>query len=471
MQNDPWLPIVRDALMTGQAPQEWPQDGANAAAWRKLVEDILSLYPYLDSLSKGELGDELSMHGRLAASLKTLQSNLRRFTRQVQKVAAGDLNQHVDSMGEFSEAFNSLVASLEGAQASERDQRLLAIALRDTAAALNSARSLNQVFDAILANLGRVVPHDAVDILLIEGDRESGGDRMVKVARFDGFTGASQEELEEFRQMRMPLEGTRNLREMYRSNQPCLIDDLRTYDWARSGISNRESSYLGVPIRIKNETVGFLGVFSKEVHFFTPDHKQRLMAFADQAAIAIEKARLFDRLTREATIDSLTGVMNRQRFMELAEYAFRHASRYHEQLAALMLDIDHFKRVNDINGHAAGDQVLTAVAQNCAQYMRKADLFGRYGGEEFVALLPKTNLRGALRLAERLRSSVAALNIPVLQGQVHITVKISIGVAGLRPDVPSLLALLDQADQAMYEAKQKGRDRVDLYRGGLSQTR
>jgi diguanylate cyclase (GGDEF)-like protein len=128
-------------------------------------------------------------------------------------------------------------------------------------------------------------------------------------------------------------------------------------------------------------------------------------------------------------------------------------------------DIDHFKRINDTYGHSAGDQVLRALADCFRQNTRGIDVAGRYGGEEFVLLLPETPFSGAIQIAERLRQSIADLSIPICPANggspmvaIHITV--SIGVAELLPDVSSLAVLLERADHALYRAKDSGRNRV-----------
>jgi len=123
-----------------------------------------------------------------------------------------------------------------------------------------------------------------------------------------------------------------------------------------------------------------------------------------------------------------------------------------------MLDIDHFKQVNDIYSHAVGDQVLRALAETCRANLREVDLLGRYGGEEFAILLPETDVQGAEQVAERLRHEIASA--PVMTRRGPITVTVSLGVTGALNGSSELAVLLDRADTAMYAAKQAGRDRV-----------
>jgi len=134
------------------------------------------------------------------------------------------------------------------------------------------------------------------------------------------------------------------------------------------------------------------------------------------------------------------------------------ALRFGRPLSALMLDIDFFKQVNDIYGHQIGDQVLSGFAQRCSQELRQIDLLGRYGGDEFVALLPETELEGARQVAERLRTLVSQVTFAASAVPVKITM--SVGVAALGEGVKDLDGLVKAADQALYRAKRSGRNRV-----------
>jgi diguanylate cyclase (GGDEF)-like protein len=161
-------------------------------------------------------------------------------------------------------------------------------------------------------------------------------------------------------------------------------------------------------------------------------------------------------------VDELTGIFNRRHFFILAEKEFERAMRYHRPLAVIMLDIDHFKLVNDTYGHQVGDQVLQSVAKICSRLIRKVDFLGRYGGEEFTILLPETKGQHAFNAAERLRKAVASSGVETPQGRVTVTV--SVGVSTIEEGKgTSLESLLDLADRALFTAKQDGRNRVHLF--------
>jgi diguanylate cyclase (GGDEF)-like protein len=162
---------------------------------------------------------------------------------------------------------------------------------------------------------------------------------------------------------------------------------------------------------------------------------------------------------RLAITDSLTGLYNRRHFFELADNELQRARRYRRFLSAIMLDIDHFKQVNDTHGHAVGDHVLKEVADCCRQTMRKEDVLGRYGGDEFAIMLPESNLVATCQVAERLRQRIAQKPIDTEVGPVTVTV--SLGVSTLDDECSNPETLLANADQALYVAKRSGRNRVD----------
>lgn len=176
---------------------------------------------------------------------------------------------------------------------------------------------------------------------------------------------------------------------------------------------------------------------------------------ANDALAALEAAQ--QDLIRQARTDFLTGAANRQHFMETAERAWLRAQRDHAPISILMIDIDHFKRVNDTYGHLAGDDVLRAFAAVCCDTLRPSDLFGRLGGEEFAAVLPRADLPGAQEAAERLRAAVAGLETEA--GGLRLRITISIGVAQSTGD-DRLDDAIARADAALYAAKQAGRNRV-----------
>jgi diguanylate cyclase (GGDEF)-like protein len=159
-----------------------------------------------------------------------------------------------------------------------------------------------------------------------------------------------------------------------------------------------------------------------------------------------------------ALIDPLTGLQNRRSLFELGRIEFTRSYRMNRPFCCMLLDLDHFKQVNDNYGHPVGDQVLQKFAELCKSSVRAVDLIGRYGGEEFVILLPETDLDTALHVAERLRASIEKMPIRVSAQELSITV--SVGVATKDENTMDLQTLIARADQAMYVAKYRGRNQV-----------
>jgi len=164
---------------------------------------------------------------------------------------------------------------------------------------------------------------------------------------------------------------------------------------------------------------------------------------------------------RLARNDELTGLLNRRYFMELAEREWAYAKRYVIPLSVVMLDIDHFKRINDTHGHKIGDQVLRKIALHCQNNLREVDIIGRYGGEEFIVFLPNTTDSGACVMADRLCKSIANASFEISTGDLSVTV--SLGVCTLTDDCKDLNTLIERADLALYEAKRTGRNRMIVY--------
>jgi diguanylate cyclase (GGDEF)-like protein len=186
------------------------------------------------------------------------------------------------------------------------------------------------------------------------------------------------------------------------------------------------------------------------------DQRVKKLEILHQVEITRKQADLYRQL---AATDFLTSLVNRRSFLEIAEIAVLNAQNEKGQLAIIMLDIDHFKNVNDQFGHLAGDEVLSIVASRIKKTLRQGDIAGRYGGEEFIVLLVGTPVDHCFNVAERIRRSVGQQ--PIQLDQTTVSVTISLGLACLGPERDlSLNTLIDRADQAMYLAKQQGRNRV-----------
>lgn len=182
----------------------------------------------------------------------------------------------------------------------------------------------------------------------------------------------------------------------------------------------------------------------------------------ERTALEAERDKLIERLRVQSSTDFLTTLPNRRAFFEAAEAELARARRHGYGLVLLLLDVDHFKRINDTRGHAAGDRALVALTEVLQHSVRQGDIAARLGGEEFVVLLSHCEREDGLRFAERLRETVSATLVDMGEGQEPLRITVSIGLADVRSHVVGLDQLLSRADRAMYRAKNAGRDRIEV---------
>ena len=216
------------------------------------------------------------------------------------------------------------------------------------------------------------------------------------------------------------------------------------------------------PMADREAPLGALVVGSQEDgRELAPSEERMIETVVAHAAITMANARMYKEMERMATTDGLTGLVNRRRFNELLSEALARAERFGRQVAVLMVDADHFKRVNDNHGHPVGDLVLKRIAKLLVQEARRTDVVARYGGEEFVVILDETDADGAVLVAERMREAIASERIHGDFGKLSVTA--SMGLAVWPQHAKSQGDLLEAADQALYVAKQDGRNRVEVF--------
>ena len=235
--------------------------------------------------------------------------------------------------------------------------------------------------------------------------------------------------------------------------------------WAREQLPKsitQTFDFVLVPVITDDAVIALMRLSRPSKKPFTADELRFLEAVANQTALALERVKLIAFLENLSITDALTGIANRRHFEWRLSEEIERARRYKYPLSTLMLDLDHFKQVNDNYGHQIGDIVLQQVAQRLRRILRRTDFLARYGGEEFIVLAPQTPADRALILAERLRQVIAESPIPVADNlQIHIT--ISIGVAVFPNHAQNESELVRAADAALYKAKQMGRNRVCMF--------
>ncbi len=209
------------------------------------------------------------------------------------------------------------------------------------------------------------------------------------------------------------------------------------------------------PLMIGERIIGVLDVESPEVDGFTPDDIKILSTLSAQIAIALENARLYEEAKRLSLTDPLTELPNRRAFEIALETETKRAERYRRPFALLMMDLDNFKRYNDKFGHSAGDYILQKFSALMKETIRDVDFLGRYGGDEFVAVLPETDANFALVVAERIRKKIESENLDP-------PVTISIGISVFPKDSRDKEKLIDLADHACYESKEMGGNRINF---------
>jgi diguanylate cyclase (GGDEF)-like protein len=214
---------------------------------------------------------------------------------------------------------------------------------------------------------------------------------------------------------------------------------------------------LRLPLVFEENLLGILWIWGKGL---TKPDLPIMSIFAKQIGVSLERARLFQEVQSLALTDPLTGLQNRRSLFELGRVELARAKRMKRSFCCMMLDLDHFKKVNDEYGHLIGDHVLQEFARRCKDSVREVDLVARYGGEELIILLPETDRPTSMQVAERLRISIASEPINVFDKELSVTV--SIGVATQDENTTDLETLIARADQAMYIAKHKGRNRVAM---------
>lgn len=243
-----------------------------------------------------------------------------------------------------------------------------------------------------------------------------------------------------------------------RTGEAIIVPDMRVHPLFLNTPSNWQGAIIGLPLKIGDRVAGVMTIAFTEPRDFSETDLRVLRLLALQAAIGIENARLYNEVQQLALTDPLTGCYNRRGFSQLGNVEFNRAWRFKRSLSGVMIDVDHFKDLNDKYGHAVGDKILSAMVDCCRANLRTVDILGRYGGEEFVVLLPEVDLSTAKRVAERLRAAVQAMQVPFDDQPIHVT--ISVGVSTLTHDMPNLDALIESADRAQYRAKQAGRNQV-----------
>jgi diguanylate cyclase (GGDEF)-like protein len=251
-----------------------------------------------------------------------------------------------------------------------------------------------------------------------------------------------------------------------KNRKPLLIHDLRKeintlpVKPVLVGEKKLSRSWLGVPLLMEKELIGLLAVASYEPNKFDETDQLLLEQIAQQAVLSIQNAHHHQEVTQQAKLDSLTGVSNHNHFIERLYEEAKEALISLVPLSLIMLDIDYFKLYNDTYGHIVGDQVLRLTVQAIQSHIKKTDIVGRWGGEEFGVILPNATTSQAKMVANRIRRTLAELPLFDVEGLTIPKPTISQGIGNLPEHTSDVDDLIIIADRALYKAKDRGRDQV-----------
>ena len=325
--------------------------------------------------------------------------------------------------------------------------------LLDVSRAVTAAHQLKHVLELVLQGTIETVGAQKASLALYEPEKDLLRIHLVKGLpdrALEDAINSGEHQCMSFR----PGEGIAG--RVFLSRAPIRIDDTSRDDRFVDVSRSFATSILCVPLVTDGEAIGVINVTNPpRDRAFDGADEDHLMMLAAQASGAINRARLYEL----ASTDELTGLHVRRLILQRLRQEVRRWQRYGQHLSVAMVDIDHFKRVNDTRGHAAGDEVLRATGRLLRDQLRRdLDMAGRFGGEEFLLLFPATPESGAAVACERLRRAVADARVPIDGGEVGITV--SIGLAGCERRRETALSMIKRADAALYRAKQGGRNQL-----------
>jgi len=369
-----------------------------------------------------------------------------------------------DDLAELGEALKTLAAAMK--LQSDQAKKLAEIRRR-----INEGLLLNDVLEQVYESFFSLIPYDRIGFALLEKGRQVVRAHWARSesAYIELPIGYSAE-----------LKGS-SLEDVVLSRRPRILGDLEAYleqhpesDSTRRIVAEGMRSSLTCPLLVKGQPVGFMFFSSMRPHTYTEDHQDFFLQIADQLALTLERSRLYEDLLRmtedlqktkealehEASRDSLTDLWNRRAILDLLQREIARSSREERSIAAVMIDIDHFKRINDRIGHLAGDQVLLEVTRRVGSTLRSADIFGRIGGEEFLIILSPCDKKTALEVMERARCACAASPVSIEERDFDLTV--SLGAAVATGGNVDLSTMLKAADDALYRAKNGGRNRSEV---------
>ena len=318
---------------------------------------------------------------------------------------------------------------------------------------LTSTLELNKVTEIIVANVQKIVSVEAWSLLLTD---DKMGELYCAVTKGSYLPG-------ELKDVRLKIgEGIAGI--AAERGKPVIVRDVlkdkRCSKYFKDVKGLAPKDVLCVPIMSKKNIIGVLELVNKKNgRIFTKNEQELLLKFADQASMAIERASLYHKMANLAITDDLTKLFNLRYLYRVLDTEVKRCRRYHSTFAIIFLDLDSFKLVNDTHGHLIGSKTLVEVARMLAGSLRDVDIISRYGGDEFVIVLPHTTVEMAYKIAARIQNDINRHSFLTEEG-LSLKITASFGVAGYPDHAGDETELLRIADGAMYTAKGMGRNRV-----------
>lgn len=396
---DEAVAALNDLLTNPQASAMPPDSLRSHRGFAALYQEIAAIRDHLLEIGRGDLRHPIREKGVLAGSLKSLQASLRHLTWQTQMIAEGDFSQRVEFLGDFSVAFNAMTEALAQAKSELEASEARYRLLAENVADVIVTLDRRRRFTYVSPSIFRLLGYHPDDLI------------GRSIAEFS----SQAAELHAGTIVEMPL--------------TCADGTAR---WAEMSVA------------------------------MLPDEGGQGADMVCVIRDVTDWKRLQENLRHLASTDGLTGALNRRHFVELGAHEIAKAVPRPCPTSLLLMDIDHFKQVNDRFGHPVGDEVLRQGVEACRRTLRSEDAVGRVGGDEFAVLLPSTAAADAVRVAERLRRIYEQLTVSTPEGE-RVSVTVSIGVAHCDAGGMNMDELMRRADAALYHAKRSGRNCVRRY--------
>ncbi len=388
--------------------------------------------------------------------------------KAAEAMARGDFTPDIpigdDDIGHLGKSLKALSSYLQ--KQTERNQSLYQIMVE-----CNLNLQLIDVLNHIYESFQEHLPYDRISLALLENE---GSKLKLHWSR------ANYDQLELVTGLSVPV-SDRGLHALIDLNQMQIIDDLTTHlqkhtesRLAQAIFREGIRSCLICPLIAAGKPIGFIFFSCRKKNSYKNLHKDLSLQIASQLAVIVEKTQLYKgiklnkqliaqkkSLEQRVTHDALTGLLNRPAIFDILRKQILRAKRGGFGIAVIMIDIDRFKTINDTYGHLIGDAVLCEIACRLTQSARSHEYIGRYGGEEFLAIISPYNQEGAFKAAERFRTAIADEVINAGQTSVPVTISLGVAIAANEAGLDENL-LLQRADEALYQAKHKGRNRVEV---------